>query len=123
MNAYFYIADFFVYAPLRFIYGARLYKVKEYSFGRGRVGVYIWRAKRLWPSWAWGQTIGRHIFILDRDMPRYAYKRLLRHELEHVRQGLELGIRFPILYLWEYLTKGYKNNRFEIEARNAENEF
>ena len=43
------------------------------------------------------------------------------HELEHVRQFKHYGFfRFAILYLLEHQRKGYVNNRFEIEAREAE---
>jgi len=45
----------------------------------------------------------------------------LRHELMHVEQYRQYGtIRFITLYLYESLIKGYKQNRFEIEARSAE---
>lgn len=48
-------------------------------------------------------------------------ERLLRHELCHVRQYREHGFAgFLIKYLWESLHKGYYNNRFEVEARKAE---
>lgn len=44
------------------------------------------------------------------------------HEVEHVRQFRRYGfLRFTFLYLWESLRKGYHNNRFEAEARAAEN--
>jgi hypothetical protein len=44
------------------------------------------------------------------------------HEIEHVRQFQRYGfVRFSVLYLWESARKGYYNNRFEVEARMAEN--
>jgi hypothetical protein len=47
--------------------------------------------------------------------------RLVRHELQHVRQYRQQGfVRFLFLYLLESLRKGYYNNRFEAEARRAE---
>ena len=46
--------------------------------------------------------------------------RLLRHELEHVRQWRERPVEFPLLYLWYHLRFGYDRNPFEIEARQAE---
>ena len=50
-------------------------------------------------------------------------ERLLKHELCHVRQFRQHGfIRFLIKYLWESMRKGYYNNKFEIEARQAEKE-
>ena len=46
----------------------------------------------------------------------------LRHELKHVEQFRRHGFfRFLLLYAWESLRKGYHDNRFEVEARAAEN--
>lgn len=43
------------------------------------------------------------------------------HEVEHVRQFERYGhVRFAALYLLEYTRRGYYNNRFEVEARVAE---
>lgn len=45
------------------------------------------------------------------------------HELKHVEQYERYGIiRFIILYLIESVKKGYRKNRFEVEARGAETE-
>jgi hypothetical protein len=47
----------------------------------------------------------------------------VRHELKHVEQFRAYGfLRFLILYGWESLWKGYYQNRFEVEARAAEQE-
>lgn len=45
----------------------------------------------------------------------------LRHELKHVEQYAQHGF-FPFLfhYVIDSARKGYRNNRFEVEARNAE---
>ena len=44
------------------------------------------------------------------------------HEIEHVRQFRRYGyLWFSVLYLWESARNGYHNNRFEVEARVAEN--
>lgn len=49
-------------------------------------------------------------------------KSWLRHELKHVEQQLRYGcLWFVFLYLWESIRHGYYNNRFEQEARGAEN--
>lgn len=48
--------------------------------------------------------------------------RLLRHELAHVRQWRARPFLFPLLYAWNHLRYGYRNNPYEIEARAAENE-
>lgn len=48
-------------------------------------------------------------------------ERWLKHELCHIKQFKEHGyFMFVVKYLWESLRKGYYNNRFEVEARNAE---
>jgi hypothetical protein len=48
----------------------------------------------------------------------------LRHELLHVQQYQQHGtFLFAIKYLWESFRKGYRNNRYEIEARKAETVF
>ena len=45
----------------------------------------------------------------------------LKHELCHIKQFKQYGFfNFVVRYLWESLRKGYYNNRFEMEARNAE---
>jgi hypothetical protein len=46
-------------------------------------------------------------------------RRLLLHELEHVRQW-EGDRLFPLRYSVETLRRGYRNNRYEREAREAE---
>ena len=47
--------------------------------------------------------------------------RWLKHELCHVKQFKQYGYaRFVVLYLWESIKTGYYNNRFEVEARQAE---
>ncbi|CAN5340410.1 hypothetical protein BH11BAC5_BH11BAC5_34050 [soil metagenome] len=49
--------------------------------------------------------------------------RWVKHELCHIRQYKQHGtMGFIVKYLWESLKKGYYNNRFEVEARAAENE-
>ncbi len=45
----------------------------------------------------------------------------VKHELCHVKQFKEHGyVRFLIKYLWESLRVGYYNNKYEVEAREAE---
>jgi len=47
----------------------------------------------------------------------------VRHEVAHVKQYLELGLlRFLALYLLETFKKGYQNNRFEVDARQKEDD-
>jgi len=43
------------------------------------------------------------------------------HELAHVAQFRQYGtLRFAVLYLLESARRGYHLNRFEVEARRAE---
>ena len=71
------------------------------------------------PNWL-AITIGRHVFAW-----RAMTDDELAHELEHVRQWQRHGWRFPVAYLAASLgarrsgKKWYRDNRFEIEARNA----
>lgn len=45
----------------------------------------------------------------------------VKHELCHVQQFKQHGYwGFLVKYLWESLKKGYYNNKFEVEARAAE---
>jgi hypothetical protein len=48
-------------------------------------------------------------------------KKWVKHELCHVQQFKQHGyLLFLIKYVWESLRKGYYNNKFEVEARAAE---
>lgn len=47
-------------------------------------------------------------------------RRLLSHELAHVRQW-QADRLFPLRYSLETLRRGYRGNRYEREARAAEN--
>ncbi len=48
-------------------------------------------------------------------------ERWLRHELCHIKQFKQNGYgAFMVKYLWESIKHGYYNNKFEIEARDAE---
>lgn len=50
-----------------------------------------------------------------------ANRKWLLHELKHVEQYQRYGTtRYIILYLYETMRKGYYNNRFEEEVREAE---
>ena len=49
-------------------------------------------------------------------------ERLIKHELEHLEQMKRDGkFRFAFQYLWRSFRYGYRNNPYEIEAREAEN--
>ena len=80
-----------------------------------------WRRGGLPPrigGWALGQssvagiTLGRTVFLA----PFAALEPgLLLHELAHVHQFARDGA-FPVRYLWESIRRGYRGNRFELEA-------
>ncbi|MBL7725607.1 MAG: DUF4157 domain-containing protein [Chitinophagaceae bacterium] len=65
-----------------------------------------------------GSTIHLHNtskenFLSDKDW--------LCHELKHVQQYQQHGfVGFIAKYLFEWMKKGYYNNRFEVEARKSE---
>jgi hypothetical protein len=49
-------------------------------------------------------------------------ERWVKHELCHVKQFHQYGfVNFIVKYLWESIKKGYFNNKYEAEAREAEN--
>ncbi len=48
----------------------------------------------------------------------------LEHELVHVGQYQDEPLVHPILYFFELLKNGYKNNKYEVEAYNkADNNY
>ena len=47
----------------------------------------------------------------------------VKHEMCHVKQFKKYGFyTFVIKYLFENIKHGYDNNKYEVEARNSENE-
>ncbi len=65
-----------------------------------------------------GKTI--HLYNTGKD-DFLKNKKWLKHELCHVQQFKRYGyVTFICMYVWESLRKGYYNNRFEQEARAAE---
>ncbi|HJU64069.1 MAG TPA: hypothetical protein VJ596_00265 [Gemmatimonadaceae bacterium] len=71
-------------------------------------------------GWALGQssvaaiTLWRTIFLAPCT---HLEPELLLHELRHVHQ-FQASLSFPIRYLWESLRRGYRQNRFELDARS-----
>lgn len=48
----------------------------------------------------------------------------LEHELVHVTQYCSAPLIFPFLYYFELFKKGYRNNKYEVEAyKVAGNEY
>lgn len=63
-----------------------------------------------------GYTTYWHTIYLSEA--RFDDRVLLAHELTHVQQIEQLGIvKFGYQYLKESIKKGYRENRFEVEAR------
>ena len=69
-------------------------------------------------------VIGNTIHLYNATRPEFLKnKAWFCHELKHIQQFRQYGfIPFVFLYVWESLLHGYANNKFEIEARAAENE-
>ena len=59
-----------------------------------------------------GITLGRTIWLAPQAR---AEARLLLHELRHVHQFAASRL-FPLQYIWESLRRGYRGNRFELDA-------
>ncbi len=91
------------------------FKIKENSW---LAKIAAWKLKSDSVAMVLGKTIHLHNaseaeFLLD--------EKWVKHELCHIKQFKEHGyFGFLVKYLWESLQKGYYNNRFEVEARNAE---
>lgn len=65
-----------------------------------------------------GNTIHLHNSTKDEFLND---KRWVRHEVAHVKQYAKLGVfKFLVFYLLEAFNKGYKNNWFEVDAREKE---
>lgn len=66
----------------------------------------------------WGKTIHLHNSSKEDFLQN---KQWLKHELCHVRQFQQYGFfGFILRYLLESILYGYHDNKFEIEAREAE---
>jgi hypothetical protein len=50
-------------------------------------------------------------------------KKWVKHEMCHLEQFKKYGFfSFIVMYLWESAKKGYYNNKYEMEARMAEDD-
>ena len=66
-----------------------------------------------------GKTIHLHGCTKERFL---ADELWVKHELCHIKQFAAHGYTpFVFKYLWESLRVGYYNNKYEVEARSAEN--
>lgn len=67
-------------------------------------------------------VIGKTIYLHNATKQELIHNnKWLRHEIAHIKQYKQYGnFLFIIMYLVESIKKGYKNNKFEIMARDAE---
>jgi len=92
------------------------YNIKERSF-LAKIAAYKLGAKNV--AFVIGKTIHLHNVTKEYFLNDAAW---LRHELCHIRQFEEHGyFNFIYKYLLESWRKGYYNNKYEVEAREAEN--
>jgi hypothetical protein len=78
-------------------------------------------------AWALGVdniafTLGKTIYLHNASTFEFLHdEKWVKHELEHVAQFRKHGfVPFIFKYFIETLRKGYYNNKYEIEARQAE---
>jgi hypothetical protein len=92
------------------------YKIKENSL-RARMAALKLKEPKV--AMVWGSTI---LLFGVSQSEFLKNNKWVKHELEHVRQFKQHGFfTFLLKYTLETLQKGYRNNRFEIAARAAEN--
>lgn len=66
----------------------------------------------------WAITIGQTTYY---SVPKLEVgEKWRKHEDFHKQQWKDHSWKFPFLYFWELIRQGYKNNKFEIAARNHE---
>lgn len=67
-------------------------------------------------------VVNKNIYLYNTDKQSFVKNTTwLLHELKHVEQYRRLGtLKFIIKYLLESIRHGYHNNKFEVEAREAE---
>ncbi len=97
--------------------GNTYFKIRENSW---LARVAAWKLK----SGNMAIVIGSTVYLYNVTSKDFLQnEKWLKHELCHVRQFKENGlVCFILKYLWESIRKGYYNNKYEIEARNAESE-
>jgi len=67
-------------------------------------------------------VIGKTIHLYNTSKKQFLLnERWLKHELCHVKQFQQYGfVLFIAKYLWESIKHGYRSNKYEVEAREAE---
>lgn len=93
------------------------FRIKENSF-LAKLAAKKLRSKQV--AMVLGKTIHLHN---TSEIEFLQNKSWLKHELKHIDQFQRYGFAgFLVRYLWETMRRGYYNNRYEVEARAAENE-
>lgn len=69
-------------------------------------------------------VLGKTIHLWDVDARTFLKnEKWLKHELCHIRQYRRYGfVTFIFMYLFESMRRGYHRNKYEAEARRAEEE-
>lgn len=69
-------------------------------------------------------VIGNTIHLYNVSKQQFlANEKWVKHEVCHLQQFKKYGkVIFILKYLWESIKHGYADNKFEAEARQAENE-
>ena len=67
-------------------------------------------------------VIGKTIHLYNTSKKEFLNdEKWVKHELCHVRQFQQNGyVIFILKYVWESIKHGYYNNKYEVEAREAE---
>ena len=93
------------------------YKIRENSF---IARIAAWKLKADSVAIVVGNTIHLHNTSRERFLANASW---VKHELCHIQQYKTHGF-FPFLYKYirESIRSGYYNNKFEVEAREAEKE-
>ncbi len=67
-------------------------------------------------------VIGKTIHLHNTSKKQFLLnEKWVKHELCHVKQFQQNGyLLFIIKYLWQSIRHGYQNNKYEVEARKAE---
>lgn len=90
-------------------------QIKENSW-RARLAARMMNASNM--AIVFGDTI--HIWGVTKQ-EFLQNKNWVKHELKHIEQFQQHGyFGFLAKYVWESIRHGYYNNKFEIEAREAE---
>ncbi len=99
----------------RFTINNITFSIKENSFF---AKVATWKLRSDNVAMVLGNTIHLYGVTPQEFLSNYKW---VKHELCHIKQYKQYGfIGFLVKYLWESVKVGYYKNKFEVEAREAE---